>query len=51
MKHAVFAISNPIVLKKVVDIIEQIPLGSDTIGDLYEYMLYKNFRVWTKWSI
>ena len=41
MKHALFAISNPIVLKKVVDIIEQIPLGSDTIGDLYEYMLHK----------
>ena len=41
MKNAVFAISNPIVLQKVVDIIEQIPLGSDVIGDLYEYMLHK----------
>ena len=41
MKNAVFAISNPIVLQKAVDIIEQIPLGSDVIGDLYEYMLHK----------
>ena len=45
MKNAVFAISNPIVLQKVVDIIEQIPLGSDVIGDLYEYMLHKIYTL------
>ena len=41
MKDAVFLISNPTVLQKVVHIIDQLPVGRDTIGDLYEYMLHK----------
>ncbi|HEX6509603.1 MAG TPA: class I SAM-dependent DNA methyltransferase [Chloroflexota bacterium] len=42
MKDARFTISTPNLLAKVVDMLDDIPLGErDTKGDLYEYMLSK----------
>lgn len=42
MKDARFAISKPNLLTKVVDMLDEIPLGDrDVKGDLYEYMLGK----------
>ncbi|KAA2266998.1 SAM-dependent DNA methyltransferase [Solihabitans fulvus] len=42
MKDARFTISTPNLLAKVVDMLNEIPLGErDTKGDLYEYMLSK----------
>jgi type I restriction enzyme M protein len=42
MKDARFSISTPNLLAKVVDLLDELPLGEqDTKGDLYEYMLSK----------
>jgi type I restriction enzyme M protein len=41
MREAVFIKTNPLALQQVILIVEQLPLGRDTLGDLYEYMLHK----------
>ena len=42
MKDARFTIPNPALLSRVVDMIDDIPMGDrDTNGDLYEYLLSK----------
>ncbi|MEO5812850.1 MAG: class I SAM-dependent DNA methyltransferase [Rhodanobacter sp.] len=42
MKDARFTIPTPALLAKVVDLLDQVPMGDrDTKGDLYEYMLSK----------
>jgi len=42
MKDARFTIPTPALLARVVDMVDQVPLGDrDTSGDLYEYMLSK----------
>ena len=42
MKDARFTIPKPVLLTKVVDLLDQVPMDDrDTKGDLYEYMLGK----------